>query len=223
MGLAASYRTKFLKQELIRRNMIRRGDIIIGKYKSVKTGKVKPKVSLVLDWVPFRGNIMERKLYVFDMDYLYPQILKRLIRKVGGLEYTNSGEFTYMRVKMGEGPRDGSVTFNKYIKDFIGEVKGVWKTYSLRNYKQINLVDFDYGTIFNEKDLPSRITLTEKIRELDDKLIKVNEAIKNLEDMGYAQLISEEKEDLIKFKNEAEQMEVKRQKLLSRKTQGKLT
>ena len=51
--------------------MIRRGDMIIGKYKSVSTGQVKPKVSLVLDWVPYRGNIQERKLYVFDMDNLY--------------------------------------------------------------------------------------------------------------------------------------------------------
>ena len=142
MGLAASYRTKFLKRELIRRNMIRRGDMIIGKYKSQSTGKIKYKVSLVLDWVPFRGAIQERKLYVFDLDNLYPQVLKRLIKKVGGLEFTNTGEFTYMRVKMGEGIRDGSITFNKYIRDFIQEVEGVWKTYTLKNYKEINLVDF---------------------------------------------------------------------------------
>ena len=50
--------------------MIRRGDMIIGKYKSQSTGKIKYKVSLVLDWVPFRGAIQERKLYVFDLDKL---------------------------------------------------------------------------------------------------------------------------------------------------------
>ena len=68
MGLAAAYRTKFLKQDLIKRNQIRRGDILIGKYKSKRTGKVSNKVSFVLDWVPFKGNIAERKLYVFDLD-----------------------------------------------------------------------------------------------------------------------------------------------------------
>lgn len=223
MGLAASYRTKFLKQELIRRNMIRRGDMIIGKYKSVSTGKVKPKVSLVLDWVPYKGNIQERKLYVFDMDFLYPQIFKRLIKKVGGLEYTNTGDFTYMRVKMGEGMRDGSITFNKYIKDFIQEVKGVWKTYSLRNYKQINLVDFDYSTVFNKNELPPRITILEKLQKLDEELIEINEGIKMYEDMGFQAMIPEEKEYLSELRKEAEQIEVERQKLLRLKAQGRLT
>ncbi len=219
MGLAASYRTKFLKQELVRRNMIRRGDMIIGKYKSVSTGQVKPKVSLVLDWVPYRGNIQERKLYVFDMDNLYPQILKRLIKKVGGLEYTNTGDFTYMRVKMGEGPRDGSVTFNKYIKDFIQEVKGVWKTYSLRNYKQINLVDFDYGSIFAAHMLPPRITIVEKLQKLDEELEYVNDSIRiySFESSG------EDKEELSKLRKEAEQIELERQKLFRLKAQGRLT
>jgi hypothetical protein len=219
LGLAAAYRTKFLKQEMVRRNMIRRGDMIIGKYKSVSTGKVKPKVSLVLDWVPFRGNIRERKLYVFDMDNLYPQLFKRLIKKVGGLEYTNTGDFTYMRVKMGEGPRDGSVTFNKYISDFIHEVKGVWKTYSLNNYKQINLVDFDYGTIFNESELPSRVTIVEKLQKLDEELEDVNDSIR----IYSFESSKEDKEELSKLRKEAEQIELERQKLFRLKAQGRLT
>ena len=222
MGLAASYRTKFLNRELIRRNMIRRGDIIIGKYKSVKTGKVKPKVSLVLDWVPFRGAIQERKLYVFDLDYLYPQVLKKLIKKVGGLEFTNTGEFTYMRVKMGEGPRDGSVIFNKYIKDFIQEVSGAWKTYTLKNYKEISLVDFDYSTMFNKNNLPSRVTLTDKLREVDKKLQDIEPGIKTFEDMGQG-MIREEREELKELYSERTDLETQRDKLLTRKAQGKLT
>ena len=222
MGLAASYRTKFLNRELIRRNMIRRGDIIIGKYKSIKTGKVKPKVSLVLDWVPFRGAIQERKLYVFDLDYLYPQVLKKLIKKVGGLEFTNTGEFTYMRVKMGEGPRDGSVIFNKYIKDFIQEVSGAWKTYTLKNYKEISLVDFDYSTMFNKNNLPSRVTLTDKLREVDKKLQDIEPGIKTFEDMGQG-MIREEREELKELYSERTDLETQRDKLLTRKAQGKLT
>jgi len=222
LGLAASYRTKFLNRELIRRNMIRRGDIIIGKYKSVKTGKVKPKVSLVLDWVPFRGAIQERKLYVFDLDYLYPQVLKKLIKKVGGLEFTNTGEFTYMRVKMGEGPRDGSVIFNKYIKDFIQEVSGAWKTYTLKNYKEISLVDFDYSTMFNKNNLPSRVTLTDKLREVDKKLQDIEPGIKTFEDMGQG-MIREEREELKELYSERTDLETQRDKLLTRKAQGKLT
>ncbi len=202
--------------------MIRRGDIIIGKYKSVKTGKVKPKVSLVLDWVPFRGAIQERKLYVFDLDYLYPQVLKKLIKKVGGLEFTNTGEFTYMRVKMGEGPRDGSVIFNKYIKDFIQEVSGAWKTYTLKNYKEISLVDFDYSTMFNKNNLPSRVTLTDKLREVDKKLQDIEPGIKTFEDMGQG-MIREEREELKELYSERTDLETQRDKLLTRKAQGKLT
>jgi len=202
--------------------MIRRGDIIIGKYKSVKTGKVKPKVSLVLDWVPFRGAIQERKLYVFDLDYLYPQVLKKLIKKVGGLEFTNTGEFTYMRVKMGEGPRDGSVIFNKYIKDFIQEVSGAWKTYTLKNYKEISLVDFDYSTMFNKNNLPSRVTLMDKLREVDKKLQDIEPGIKTFEDMGQG-MIREEREELKELYSERTDLETQRDKLLTRKAQGKLT
>ncbi len=202
--------------------MIRRGDIIIGKYKSIKTGKVKPKVSLVLDWVPFRGAIQERKLYVFDLDYLYPQVLKKLIKKVGGLEFTNTGEFTYMRVKMGEGPRDGSVIFNKYIKDFIQEVSGAWKTYTLKNYKEISLVDFDYSTMFNKNNLPSRVTLTDKLREVDKKLQDIEPGIKTFEDMGQG-MIREEREELKELYSERTDLETQRDKLLTRKAQGKLT
>jgi len=185
--------------------MIRRGDIIIGKYKSTKTGKVKPKVSLVLDWVPFRGAIQERKLYVFDLDYLYPQVLKKLIKKVGGLEFTNTGEFTYMRVKMGESPRDGSMIFNKHIRDFIKEVSGAWKTYTLKNYKEISLVDFDYSTMFNPKDLPSRVTILDRLKVVDEKLEKLT----NQEEPEAKQMV--------------EQLSVEREKLLKRKAQGKLT
>jgi hypothetical protein len=202
--------------------MIRRGDIIIGKYKSVKTGKVKPKVSLVLDWVPFRGAIQERKLYVFDLDYLYPQVLKKLIKKVGGLEFTNTGEFTYTRVKMGEGPRDGSVIFNKYIKDFIQEVSGAWKTYTLKNYKEISLVDFDYSTMFNKNNLPSRVTLMDKLREVDKKLQDIEPGIKTFEDMGQG-MIREEREELKELYSERTDLETQRDKLLTRKAQGKLT
>ena len=214
MGLAASYRTKFLKRELIRRNMIRRGDMIIGKYKSQSTGKIKYKVSLVLDWVPFRGAIQERKLYVFDLDNLYPQVFKRLIRKVGGLEFTNTGEFTYMRVKMGEGIRDGSITFNKYIRDFISEVKGVWKTYTLKNYKEINLVDFDYGSIFNEKDLPPRVTVVDKLNDVEEKMGDVEQQLMN-EELG--------EDSAKKLRVELDKLGVEKEKLLRRKAQGKLT
>ncbi len=214
MGLAASYRTKFLKRELIRRNMIRRGDMIIGKYKSTKTGQVKYKVSLVLDWVPFRGAIQERKLYVFDLDNLYPQVLKRLIKKVGGLEYTNTGDFTYMRVKMGEGIRDGSITFNKYIKDFIAEVDGVWKTYTLKNYKEINLVDFDYSTIFNENQLPPRVTILDKLNEIEQQMDDIERELM-MEDVG--------EDSSKKLRVKLDKLGVEREKLLRRKAQGKLT
>ncbi len=214
MGLAASYRTKFLKRELIRRNMIRRGDMIIGKYKSTKTGQVKYKVSLVLDWVPFRGAIQERKLYVFDLDNLYPQVLKRLIKKVGGLEYTNTGDFTYMRVKMGEGIRDGSITFNKYIKDFIAEVDGVWKTYTLKNYKEINLVDFDYSTIFNENQLPPRVTILDKLNEIEQEMDDIERELM-MEDVG--------EDSSKKLRVKLDKLGVEREKLLRRKAQGKLT
>ena len=214
MGLAASYRTKFLKRELIRRNMIRRGDMIIGKYKSTKTGQVKYKVSLVLDWVPFRGAIQERKLYVFDLDNLYPQVLKRLIKKVGGLEFTNTGEFTYMRVKMGEGIRDGSITFNKYIRDFIQEVEGVWKTYTLKNYKEINLVDFDYSTIFNENQLPPRVTILDKLNELEQKVDDIENELMD-EELG--------EDSAKKLRVELDKLGVEKDKLLRRKAQGKLT
>ena len=214
MGLAASYRTKFLKRELIRRNMIRRGDMIIGKYKSTKTGQVKYKVSLVLDWVPFRGAIQERKLYVFDLDNLYPQVLKRLIKKVGGLEYTNTGDFTYMRVKMGEGIRDGSITFNKYIKDFIAEVDGVWKTYTLKNYKEINLVDFDYSTIFNENQLPPRVTILDRLNEIEQQMDDIERELM-MEDVG--------EDSSKKLRVKLDKLGVEREKLLRRKAQGKLT
>tara|TARA_B110001454_G_C12714010_1_gene431882 strand:+ start:1038 stop:1649 length:612 start_codon:yes stop_codon:yes gene_type:complete len=203
--------------------MIRRGDIIMGKYKSTKTGKVKPKVSLVLDWVPFRGAIQERKLYVFDLDKLYPQVLKKLIKKVGGLEFTNTGEFTYMRVKMGESPRDGSVTFNKYIRDFLQEVDGVWKTYTLKNYKEINLVDFDYSTMFNPNELPSRVSLMETLLKVEEELQELAPQIEFFEGMGQEGMIREDKEDLKKLYSERTNLEKQRDKLLTRKAQGKLT
>ena len=194
--------------------MIRRGDMIIGKYKSTKTGQVKYKVSLVLDWVPFRGAINERKLYVFDLDNLYPQVLKRLIRKVGGLEFTNTGEFTYMRVKMGEGIRDGSITFNKYIRDFIQEVEGVWKTYTLKNYKEINLVDFDYSSIFNENQLPPRVTILDKLNELEQKADDIENELMD-EELG--------EDSAKKLRVELDKLGVEKDKLLRRKAQGKLT
>tara|TARA_Y100001938_G_C8062720_1_gene418293 strand:+ start:233 stop:817 length:585 start_codon:yes stop_codon:yes gene_type:complete len=194
--------------------MIRRGDMIIGKYKSTKTGQVKYKVSLVLDWVPFRGAIQERKLYVFDLDNLYPQVLKRLIKKVGGLEYTNTGDFTYMRVKMGEGIRDGSITFNKYIKDFIAEVDGVWKTYTLKNYKEINLVDFDYSTIFNENQLPPRVTILDKLNEIEQEMDDIERELM-MEDVG--------EDSSKKLRVKLDKLGVEREKLLRRKAQGKLT
>ena len=194
--------------------MIRRGDMIIGKYKSTKTGQVKYKVSLVLDWVPFRGAIQERKLYVFDLDNLYPQVLKRLIKKVGGLEYTNTGDFTYMRVKMGEGIRDGSITFNKYIKDFIAEVDGVWKTYTLKNYKEINLVDFDYSTIFNENQLPPRVTILDKLNEIEQQMDDIERELM-MEDVG--------EDSAKKLRVELDKLGVEKEKLLRRKAQGKLT
>tara|TARA_E500000331_G_C17163026_1_gene672555 strand:+ start:65 stop:649 length:585 start_codon:yes stop_codon:yes gene_type:complete len=194
--------------------MIRRGDMIIGKYKSTKTGQVKYKVSLVLDWVPFRGAIQERKLYVFDLDNLYPQVLKRLIKKVGGLEYTNTGDFTYMRVKMGEGIRDGSITFNKYIKDFIAEVDGVWKTYTLKNYKEINLVDFDYSTIFNENQLPPRVTILDKLNEIEQQMDDIERELM-MEDVG--------EDSSKKLRVKLDKLGVEREKLLRRKAQGKLT
>tara|TARA_R100000008_G_C3559949_1_gene155521 strand:+ start:581 stop:1165 length:585 start_codon:yes stop_codon:yes gene_type:complete len=194
--------------------MIRRGDMIIGKYKSTKTGQVKYKVSLVLDWVPFRGAIQERKLYVFDLDNLYPQVLKRLIKKVGGLEFTNTGEFTYMRVKMGEGIRDGSITFNKYIRDFIQEVEGVWKTYTLKNYKEINLVDFDYSTIFNENQLPPRVTILDKLNELEQKVDDIENELMD-EELG--------EDSAKKLRVELDKLGVEKDKLLRRKAQGKLT
>tara|TARA_Y100001963_G_scaffold95166_1_gene130982 strand:- start:15607 stop:16191 length:585 start_codon:yes stop_codon:yes gene_type:complete len=194
--------------------MIRRGDMIIGKYKSTKTGQVKYKVSLVLDWVPFRGAIQERKLYVFDLDNLYPQVLKRLIKKVGGLEYTNTGDFTYMRVKMGEGIRDGSITFNKYIKDFIAEVDGVWKTYTLKNYKEINLVDFDYSTIFNENQLPPRVTILDRLNEIEQQMDDIERELM-MEDVG--------EDSSKKLRVQLDKLGVEREKLLRRKAQGKLT
>lgn len=194
--------------------MIRRGDMIIGKYKSTKTGQVKYKVSLVLDWVPFRGAIQERKLYVFDLDNLYPQVLKRLIKKVGGLEYTNTGDFTYMRVKMGEGIRDGSITFNKYIKDFIAEVDGVWKTYTLKNYKEINLVDFDYSTIFNENQLPPRVTILDRLNEIEQQMDDIERELM-MEDVG--------EDSSKKLRVKLDKLGVEREKLLRRKAQGKLT
>lgn len=194
--------------------MIRRGDMIIGKYKSTKTGQVKYKVSLVLDWVPFRGAIQERKLYVFDLDNLYPQVLKRLIKKVGGLEFTNTGEFTYMRVKMGEGIRDGSITFNKYIRDFIQEVEGVWKTYTLKNYKEINLVDFDYSSIFNENQLPPRVTILDKLNELEQKADDIENELMD-EELG--------EDSAKKLRVELDKLGVEKDKLLRRKAQGKLT
>ena len=194
--------------------MIRRGYMIIGKYKSTKTGQVKYKVSLVLDWVPFRGAIQERKLYVFDLDNLYPQVLKRLIKKVGGLEFTNTGEFTYMRVKMGEGIRDGSITFNKYIRDFIQEVEGVWKTYTLKNYKEINLVDFDYSSIFNENQLPPRVTILDKLNELEQKADDIENELMD-EELG--------EDSAKKLRVELDKLGVEKDKLLRRKAQGKLT
>ena len=214
MGLAASYRTKFLKRELIRRNMIRRGDMIIGKYKSAKSGQIKYKVSLVLDWVPFRGAINERKLYVFDLDLLYPQVLKRLIKKVGGLEFTNTGEFTYHRVKFGEGIRDGSIAFNKFIRDFIQEVQGVWKTYTLKNYKEINLVDFDYGTIFNPNELPPRITILDKLNEVEEEVDEIEREMMD-------EKITEDQQKKLRVR--LDKLGVEKEKLLRRKAQGKLT
>ena len=214
MGLAASYRTKFLKQELIRRNMIRRGDMIIGKYKSKRTGQVSNKVSFVLDWMPFKGNIAERKLYVFDLDKLHPSILKKLIKKVGGLEFTNTGTFTYHRVKIGMKPRDGSITFNKYIKDFIAEVDGVWKTYTLKNYKEINLVDFDYSTIFNENQLPPRVTILDKLNEIEQQMDDIERELM-MEDVG--------EDSSKKLRVKLDKLGVEREKLLRRKAQGKLT
>ena len=214
MGLAAAYRTKFLKQELVKKNQIRRGMILLGKYKSAKSGEITNKVSLVLDWTPFRGNIAQRKLYVFDLDNLQPSLLKRLIKKVGGLEFTSYNDFTYHRVKFGEGIRDGSITFNKYIRDFISEVKGVWKTYTLKNYKEINLVDFDYGSIFNEKDLPPRVTVVDKLNDVEEKMGDVEQQLMN-EELG--------EDSAKKLRVELDKLGVEKEKLLRRKAQGKLT
>ena len=69
-------------------------------------------------------------------------------------------------------PRDGSITFNKHIRDFIQEVQGVWKTYNLVNYKQVKLCDYDYSGMF--KDLPPRITIEEKLNEVNVELNELN-------------------------------------------------
>ena len=193
--------------------MIRRGHMIIGKYKSARSGQIKYKVSLVLDWVPFRGAINERKLYVFDLDLLYPQVLIRLIKKVGGLEFTNTGEFTYHRVKFGEGIRDGSIAFNKFIKDFIQEVQGVWKTYTLKNYKEINLVDFDYGTIFNPNELPPRVTILDRLNEVEEEVDEIEREM-----MGE---ITEDQQTKLRVR--LDKLGAEKEKLLRRKAQGKLT
>jgi len=220
MGLAAAYRTKFIKQELIKRNQIRRGDILLGKYKSKRTGEVTNKVSFVLDWAPFKGNISERKLYVFDLDMLHPSLLKKLIKKIGGLEFTNTGTFTYHRVKIGMKPRDGGVIFNKYIKDFLQEVKGVWKTYSLVNYKQVKLCDYDYSGMFRE--LPPRTTIAEKLSEIDKDIPELKEGIANLEQMGVEGRIPEKDAELKQYYNELKSNEKQRDKLISRRAKGEM-
>jgi len=218
MGLAAAYRTKFIKQELIKRNQIRRGDILIGKYKSKRTGEVTNKVSFVLDWTPFKGNIAQRKLYVFDLDKLHPSILKKLIKKVGGLEFTNTGSFTYHRVKIGMKPRDGSITFNKYVRDFIQEVQGVWKTYNLVNYKQVKLCDYDYSGMF--RDLPPRTTIEEKLSNIDMDISELKQGIANLEQMGVEGRIPEENAELKQYYNELKSNDIQRDKLIRRRARG---
>jgi len=218
MGLAAAYRTKFIKQELIKRNQIRRGDILLGKYKSKRTGEVTNKVSFVLDWVPFKGNIAKRKLYVFDLDKLHPSILKKLIKKVGGLEFTNTGTFTYHRAKIGMKPRDGTIMFNKYIRDFLQEVQGVWKTYNLINYKQVKLCDYDYSGMF--KDLPPRITIEEKLSNIDMDISELKRGIANLEQMGVEGRIPEENAELKQYYNELKSNDIQKDKLIRRRAKG---
>ena len=219
MGLAAAYRTKFIKQELIKRNQIRRGDILIGKYKSKRTGEVTNKVSFVLDWVPFKGNIAERKLYVFDLDKLHPSILKKLIKKVGGLEFTNTGTFTYHRVKIGMKPRDGGIVFNKYIKDFLQEVKGVWKTYNLVNYKQVKLCDYDYSGMF--RDLPPRITIEEKMTKINEEITDLNNEYNEDQrgsDAGFLMTTEQIKENRSRIVT----LNIEKDKLIRRKAKGEL-
>ena len=217
MGLAAAYRTKFIKQELIKRNQIRRGDILIGKYKSKRTGEVTNKVSFVLDWVPFKGNIAERKLYVFDLDKLHPSILKKLIKKVGGLEFTNTGSFTYHRVKLGMKPRDGLITYNKHIKDFVQEIQGVWKTYNLVNYKQVKLCDYDYSGMF--RDLPPRTTIEEKMTNINEEITDLNNEYNEDQrgpDAGFWMTAQQVKEN----RSRVVTLNLERDKLIRRRAKG---
>ena len=219
MGLAAAYRTKFLKQDLIKRNQIRRGDILIGKYKSKRTGKVSNKVSFVLDWAPFKGNIAERKLYVFDLDKLHPSILKKLIKKVGGLEFTNTSSFTYHRVKIGMKPRDGAIVYNKYIRDFIQEIKGVWKTYNLINYKQVKLCDYDYSGMF--RDLPPRITIEEKMTKINEEITDLNNEYnedQRRSDAGFLMTTEQIKENRSRIVT----LNIEKDKLIRRRAKGEL-
>lgn len=219
MGLAAAYRTKFLKQDLIKRNQIRRGDILIGKYKSKRTGKVTNKVSFVLDWVPFKGNIAERKLYVFDLDKLHPSILKKLIKKVGGLEFTNTGSFTYHRVKIGMKPRDGGIVYNKYIRDFIQEIQGVWKTYNLINYKQVKLCDYDYSGMF--RDLPPRTTIEEKMTKINEEITDLNNEYNEDQrgsDAGFKMTVEQIKEN----RSSIVTLNIEKDKLIRRKAKGEI-
>ena len=115
---------------------------------------------------------------------------------------------------MGEGIRDGSITFNKYIKDFIAEVDGVWKTYTLKNYKEINLVDFDYSTIFNENQLPPRVTILDKLNEIEQQMDDIERELM-MEDVG--------EDSSKKLRVKLDKLGVEREKLLRRKAQGKLT
>ena len=128
-------------------------------------------------------------------------------------EFTNTGEFTYHRVKFGEGIRDGSIAFNKFIRDFIQEVQGVWKTYTLKNYKEINLVDFDYGTIFNPNELPPRITILDKLNEVEEEMGEIEREITGE--------ITEDQQKKLRVR--LDKLGVEKEKLLRRKAQGKLT
>ena len=115
-------------------------------------------------------------------------------------------------------PRDGSITFNKYVRDFIQEVQGVWKTYNLVNYKQVKLCDYDYSGMF--RDLPPRTTIEEKLSNIDMDISELKQGIANLEQMGVEGRIPEENAELKQYYNELKSNDIQRDKLIRRRARG---
>ena len=74
--------------------------------------------------------------------------------------------------------------------------------------------NFDYSTIFNENQLPPRVTILDKLNEIEQQMDDIERELM-MEDVG--------EDSSKKLRVKLDKLGVEREKLLRRKAQGKLT